>query len=193
MPTSQLKYFNAFTYDGMGNIETQVRHSRDGTQIDNLTYHYHKNAGKLVRNRLYHLTEDQTDVSAFNDDIDTMLTFRPEAHRINVNNNYNYDEEGRLVKDSTEKITKIIWRVDGKIKEIQREPGVNNRTLKFDYDAMGNRIAKHVWKDETWERSTYYLLDAQGNQVSIYEHNPDAQSLNLCIQCDLFNSSKNEI
>jgi len=31
------KYFNAFTYDPMGNIETQVRHSRDGTQIDNLT------------------------------------------------------------------------------------------------------------------------------------------------------------
>lgn len=50
------KYFNAFTYDAMGNIETQIRHSRNGTQIDNLTYHYHKNAGKLVRNRLYHLS-----------------------------------------------------------------------------------------------------------------------------------------
>ena len=50
------KYFNAFTYDPMGNIETQIRHSRNGTQIDNLAYHYHKNAGKLVRNRLYHLS-----------------------------------------------------------------------------------------------------------------------------------------
>ncbi len=35
-------------------------------------------------------------------------------------------------------ITKIIWRVDGKIKEIQREPGVNNRTLRFDYDAAAD-------------------------------------------------------
>jgi RHS repeat-associated protein len=35
---------------------------------------------------------------------------------------------------------------------------------------MGNRIAKHVWKDEDWERSTYYILDAQGNQISTYDH-----------------------
>jgi RHS repeat-associated protein len=51
---------------------------------------------------------------------------------------------------------------------------------------MGNRIAKHVWKDETWERSTYYLLDAQGNQVSIYEHR-------VLINTALFNLEENNI
>jgi RHS repeat-associated protein len=185
------EYYNAFKYDAMGNIENQIRHSRNGTLIDHLTYHYQKSGGKLVRNRLYHLNDTQTNAAAFTDDIDNMLTFRSDVNRLNVNNNYNYDEEGRLIKDSTEKITKIIWRVDGKIKEIQREPGVNNRTLKFDYDAMGNRIAKHVWKDETWERSTYYLLDAQGNQVSIYEHNPDAPTVEFnLVENNVYGSSR---
>jgi hypothetical protein len=49
-------------------------------------------------------------------------------------------------------------------------PHLNYFYDRINYNSMGNRIAKHVWKDETWERSTYYLLDAQGNQVSIYEH-----------------------
>ncbi|MEN9303692.1 MAG: hypothetical protein RL264_2121, partial [Bacteroidota bacterium] len=105
------------------------------------------------------------------DDLDNMLTFRPEAHRINVNNNYSYDEEGRLVKDSSERISKIVWRVDGKVKEIQRNGG-SAKWLKFDYDAMGHRIAKHVFSTNgtTLEKSRYYILDAQGNQISTYDH-----------------------
>jgi RHS repeat-associated protein len=141
------------------------------TQNNHLTYHYQKSAGKLVRNRLYHLNDAQTNAAAFADDIDNMLTFRSQADRLNVNNNYNYDEEGRLIKDSTEKITKIIWRVDGKVKEIQRNVA-GKKWLRFDYDGMGNRIAKHVFSTNgtTLERSTYYILDAQGNQISTYDH-----------------------
>src|SRR5690606_31601583 len=38
---------------------------------------------------------------------------------------------------------------------------------------MGQRIAKHVYDNQTGllEKSTYYILDAQGNQMSMYEHN----------------------
>lgn len=47
--------------------------------------------------------------------------------------------------------------------------GKNN--LEFDYDAFGRRIAKHVYNQENdLVKSTYYLLDAQGNQLSVYEH-----------------------
>ena len=37
---------------------------------------------------------------------------------------------------------------------------------------MGNRIAKHVYNNQTLmlEKSTYYILDAQGNQLSMYDH-----------------------
>jgi RHS repeat-associated protein len=56
---------------------------------------------------------------------------------------------------------------------------------------LENRIAKHVWKDETWERSTYYLLDAQGNQVSIYEHNPDAPTVEFnLVENNVYGSSR---
>jgi hypothetical protein len=54
---------------------------------------------------------------------------------INQNNNYSYDEEGRLVKDSSEQISKITWRVDGKVKEIQRGADTSKRFIRFDYDA----------------------------------------------------------
>jgi hypothetical protein len=47
--------------------------------------------------------------------------------------------------------------------------GKNN--LEFDYDAFGRRIAKHVFnQQEILVKSTYYILDAQGNQLSTYEH-----------------------
>jgi RHS repeat-associated protein len=69
------------------------------------------------------------------------------------------------------KISKIVWRVDGKVKEIQRMTG-STKWLKFDYDAMGNRIAKHVYNynGTVLKKSTYYILDAQGNQISTYDH-----------------------
>lgn len=45
-----------FTYDGMGNILTQIRNNRAGQQFDNLSYQYQKDVeGKLLRNRLYHV------------------------------------------------------------------------------------------------------------------------------------------
>jgi hypothetical protein len=186
------EYYNSFNFDEMGNIENQIRYSRNGTLIDNLTYHYQKSAGKLVRNRLYHLNDAQTNTAAFSDDIDNMLTFNSTVEEINVFNNYNYDEEGRLVKDSSERISKIVWRVDGKVKEIQRATG-DAKWLKFDYDAMGNRIAKHVYNNTgtAHERSTYYVLDAQGNQISTYDHEVVAQNAQFNLkERNIFGSSR---
>jgi RHS repeat-associated protein len=46
----------------------------------------------------------------------------------------------------------------------------------FTYDcsasSQDNRIAKHVFSTNgtTFEKSTYYILDAQGNQISTYDH-----------------------
>ena len=38
----------------------------------------------------------------------------------NTQNNYRYNKMGQLAKDVQEEIDTIIWRVDGKIKEIER-------------------------------------------------------------------------
>lgn len=157
----------------MGNILTQKRHKQDGTQIEDMTYRYQRDAnGFLLSNRLYHVndaiasTVDQTDID------DQGAGFDPLNININGAYNYVYDEEGRLIKDKAEDIQQIVWRVDGKVKEINRSTGSTMPRLKFDYDAMGCRIAKQVYNNQTGllEKSTYYLLDAQGNTMATYDY-----------------------
>src|SRR5690554_6906017 len=106
------------------------------------------------------------------DDIEDMDPFISAINQINTHNNYSYDAEGRLVKDKQEEIDTIIWTVSGKVKEIRRSLASEKKNVTFDYDAMGNRIAKHIYNNQTamLERSTYYILDAQGNQLSMYDH-----------------------
>jgi len=44
---------------------------------------------------------------------------------------------------------------------------------------MGNRIAKHTFEinNTTLVKSTYYVRDAQGNVMSVYEHTVDNTQL----------------
>ncbi len=159
----------------MGNILTQKRHKQNGTQIEDMTYRYQRDAnGFLLSNRLYHVNDaidstiDQTDID------DQGAGFNPLNVNINGAYNYVYVEVGRLVKDVTEGIHQIVWRVDGKVREINRTSTSTRSRLKFDYDAMGRRIAKHVYNNQTGLliKSTYYLLDAQGNTMSTYDYAP---------------------
>ncbi len=190
------EYYNAFDFDAMGNILTQVRHNRAGTKIEDMNYKYQyldpTTKTKLERNRLYHIYEPLSLSSLDATDIDNMGAFDSTVVNINVVNNYSYDEEGRLVKDNAEGISKIVWRVDGKVKEIQRTTG-DAKWLKFDYDAMGHRIAKHVYANNssTLERSTYYILDAQGNQISTYDHEVVAETAQFNLkERNIFGSSR---
>ncbi|MEN9301999.1 MAG: hypothetical protein RL264_428, partial [Bacteroidota bacterium] len=124
--------------------------------------------------------------------IDNMGAYDSTAVNINVTNNYSYDEEGRLIKDKAEFISKIVWRVDGKVKEIQRNGG-SAKWMKFDYDAMGHRIAKHVYNTAgtVLEKSTYYILDAQGNQVSMYEHVVENETVKYnLVENNIYGSSR---
>lgn len=174
-PTSyKNEYFNAFQYDAMGNILNQQRYRRNGTQIEDLTYRYqYDDNEKLTRNRLYHVNDAVAD-GLDSTDIDDMGTFVSALGQINTDNNYSYDAEGRLVKDVKEGIESIVWRMDGKVKSINRSMASEKQNLAFDYDAMGHRIAKHVYNNHTLmlEKSTYYILDADGNQLSMYEYKP---------------------
>ena len=168
------EYYNKFEYDAVGNILSQQRHKSDGTQLEDLSYKYQRDDdGNLVRNRLYHVI-DNVSGGVDTSDIDDMGAFDANHQTINQNNNYQYDHLGRLVKDSIEEIDTIFWTAQNKVKEIRRIAGSDRKNLVFDYDALGHRIAKHVYSNETWmlERSTYYILDAQGRQLSVYEHKP---------------------
>ncbi|HLW08952.1 MAG TPA: RHS repeat-associated core domain-containing protein [Fermentimonas sp.] len=186
------EYFNSFTFDALGNIKTQSRYERDGTQIDSLFYGYEKDGnGRLLRNRLYHIN-DSIGINVASTDIDDMGVFDSIVN-INLNNNYSYDAEGRLVKDRQEEIDTIIWTVSGKVKEIRRSLSSDNKNVIFDYDAMGNRIAKHIYNNQTamLEKSTYYILDAQGNQLSMYDHKVSDTAVNYYLtERNIYGSSR---
>jgi RHS repeat-associated protein len=84
--------------------------------------------------------------------------------------------------------------------EVKRQG--NSYTTEFrQYDARigrmsateGHRIAKHVYDNTgtTLEKSTYYILDAQGNQVSMYEHLVTAETAKYnLVENNIFGSSR---
>jgi RHS repeat-associated protein len=83
--------------------------------------------------------------------------------------NYTYDEIGNLVKDNAEHITSISWTVYGKISHIAKDDGTNTF---YTYDAGGNRISKLVIPPPTGggqRVTTWYVRDATGNVMSVYE------------------------
>lgn len=175
------RYHNQFTYDANGNITHQGRHDINGTAIENLTYNYFNDgSGKVLQNRLYTVNDD-VDPNAYPDDIDDQVPFDNSAEFVNARNNYGYTELGELKKDSAEEITSIIWRTDGKIKEVNRKSGSSKKNLKFEYDPMGNRSAKHIYESNgtTWDYSTYYVRDAQGNIMATYSKTADPQTQTL--------------
>ena len=182
-------YKNQFTYDANGNIETQLRQDINGKTFDSLTYYYNIQNGNKVQNRLY-LVKDTIPASVMTDDIDDQGHFNGSLASINLTNNYSYDQIGNLVKDSAEGIAKIDWTVYGKIKRITHRTGysrlINGNTvyppdLEFNYDAAGNRISKIVKpriatgvKPVINYVSTYYVRDAQGNVLSVYNEKDSA-------------------
>lgn len=167
------QYANSFTYDANGNILTQQRHNSSGTLIEDLTYRYHLNGqGQMVRNRLYHINDAVSNANLDPSDLEDMGAFTQHSQSDDINqlNNYSYDEEGRLVEDKSEGLI-ITWRVDGKIAKIVDVNAPNHETIEFDYDAMGNRIAKKVYDNASaLVKITYYILDAQGNTIAVYSH-----------------------
>src|SRR5690554_884156 len=162
---SESGYSSSYSFDANGNLETLKRNAWDGNAsilMDDFEYHYNETINNGHNNRLSGIT-DHAGASLFQDaDIDHSIT----------SNNYKYDEIGQLIEDVDEGITAIKWTVTNKVKEIQYE---NGDFISFDYDAMGNRIAKHVTKSGH-TASTYYFLDAQGNQMAMYQHKNEEEN-----------------
>src|SRR5690554_4461220 len=133
------------------NILRQLRKDVTGTTIDDLAYHYKETSNnQLLQNRLYHVN-DGVNAAAFPDDIDDMGSFTNDPLTINTNNNYSYDELGQLIKDQQENIAEIKWRNDGKIAQITRGSGGNEKSLIFGYNPSGERISKKI--------DIYYVID----------------------------------
>ena len=67
----------------------------------------------------------------------------------------------------SEQIAEIKWTVTGKVSDVIRTAGSQKPDLHFDYDDMGQRIAKTVTNKNvtTGDKivTTYYVRDPQSN------------------------------
>jgi RHS repeat-associated protein len=152
--TSRSDFQERVSYDPNGNILSYKRNGNTfaGKQLemDDLTYNYITGT-----NRLDHVG-DNVSATNYDDDIDEQ-----------PNSNYDYDAIGNLVKDSVEGITSISWTMYGKISRIVKNDGT---TIIYNYDAGGNRISKTVEKTSPASVvTTWYVRDAAGKVVSVYE------------------------
>jgi RHS repeat-associated protein len=151
VPGSLNGYKSDYAYDSNGNLNTLNRWAPNEKgeikQMDKLSYNYRANTNQLL--------------SVQDADLVPSVEFRGDLEGISE---YEYDEIGQLKKDTKEGLN-IEWRVDGKVKKVTKKTGV---VIIFDYDGLGNRIAKRV--DEGGStKTTYYSRDAQGNVLSTYE------------------------
>ena len=151
------EYASAYSYDANGNILSMTNYAKadDGTkkQMDAFSYNYLANNNQLLS------VDDVISSSDFTGDVDDQQS-----------NNYGYDEIGQLIKDDAEKIDKITWTVTNKVKKVIYKGDLQGKKIRFEYDAMGHRISKHVTSITGDVSSTYYVLDAQGNPMSTYEY-----------------------
>jgi|GEM_PF-4686275 RHS repeat-associated protein len=156
-------YGSSYTYNPDGNILTLKRTGHNTGTItpkDNLAYAYTPGT-----NQLLNVTQ-----GAY---LSGPLNFG--ALPSNVSQ-YNYNYIGQLTSDQNSSINNITWSIYGKVLSIT---GAGTQPDEFfTYDAMGNRISKLVkprsggvlTTQDQWTY-TYYVRDASGNIMAIYDRN----------------------
>jgi len=159
-----------YSYDADGNILNLKRYSGTATLMDNISYTY-----TGLNNRLMSVT-DPISTPAITTDIEGT-------------SNFNYDAIGNLISDSNNDNSQITWTVYGKVKRVDFN---NKADLWFGYNPMGNRVVKRVLDSlNNKEKLMVYALDAQGNQLAVYEVKNNATNYELkCTERLLYGSSR---
>ena len=128
--------------------------------------------GSLFKSTSLRCTHDQISEGNYTDEINsqkpssfTVADVTSDVSTSLAGDNYGYDAIGNLIKDTKEGITNIEWTVYGKISKIIK----SNASIYYNYDAAGNRISKTV-STAGVDKTTYYVLDASGNVMSVYTH-----------------------
>lgn len=146
-------------YDRNGNILYLQRNNPVGQEMDKFQYNYIANTNKLQS-----ITE-----TAATGPTGTYAT-------------YTYDDDGQLIQetpgpgaDAGAKDRSIAYDVTGKVKEVYT---FNETTYQWDvvcsyiYNERGQRIRKILFDPSGELRSsTFYVLDAAGNEMAVYETN----------------------
>ncbi len=176
-------YNTSYSYDRNGNLKDLMRNAFNETNtstgpvaMDDLTYNYTPGTNQLG------LVNDAVTGDPYTTDLEDQAvndaTFDPNDTNTH---NYIYDDLGQLVMDRSELLT-IDWRVDGKVSKVEKYVDDTfakvSETIEFEYDGLGNRIAKRVINDLTGDIVGYhYTRDAQGNVMSVIETEADSQDI----------------
>ena len=175
LPTQE--YYNAYSYDQNGNIESLQRNgtlASNSLFMDQFTYNYFgldnvpNTTSAMKSNRLN---------SVLDSGVDDGTSTVGDIKNGQAAGNYTYDQLGQLIGDDQENIQEIIWRKgDKKMLEIKYLPSSNISDLEFKYNPFGIRILK-IEKTKTagvinaqdqW-KYTYYSHDANGQTMAIYD------------------------
>ena len=164
------EYLTTYDYDPSGNITTLERHAYDrgsgATDMDSLTYNYYGG-----ENNKLNYVADAVAGMPYNSDIEDTQS----------DSNYVYDEVGNLIQDFDEGTMATEWDAYGKVLSVDRSfAGGLFQEIEYTYDPGGNRVKKKVETTGvgTWEeRETFYMYDAGGVVVAIYEKVCEATSV----------------
>lgn len=184
--TNQFK--TTYAYGANGNITELSRRQGTGAIMDKLEYQYDEGLAEIpLQNNRLSKVKDQA-------------SFREDGRGdLEKTHTYEYDPIGNLIKDVGKErldlgegyklydVTLIMdWHVNGKIKSVGKviSRGAFTRTdhIYFQYSPNGDRIRKVFHEDndndnipqETEITTTFYIRDAQGNILSIYERKNEA-------------------
>lgn len=152
--------------------------------MDDLTYHYDETSGRLNHNQLQYVTDAVTTNTGNTADIKTQAS-----------GYYAYDAIGNLVREglTSGEHQLIEWNVYGKIRQITKKNGSTQLSLiQYTYDVSGNRIGKKVQTGSGTPVESWYVRDASGNVMAIYEkENPAVNNGELSqIEVPLYGSSR---
>ncbi len=204
--TPTINYRERVKYDANGNILNYDRRGNANLSMDSLKYAYayttltapntlvpfdpsitnpYTIAGlKEVRNQLTHVA-DLTPATNYTTDIDNQPI-----------SNYEYDEIGNLIKDSSENRTLITWNVYGKIERVEKLTNVATKAkyIQYTYDASGNRISKRIATYGTAVVDyTQYVRDASGNVMAVYSYVQDSTTTATALTAGTLNLTEQHL
>lgn len=174
-----------------GNLKYLQRANGAGTMVDVFSYNYSQPTAGIYPNPYLNLQLNNSKLTSVSDAV-------PNANATDdidnqAANNYSYDPSGNLSKDNS-KLESYTWNMDGKLATVSQSQGAYGTTIKYIYDAMGQRIKKIVGVGSAqgiFTTNTYYIRDAQGNIMAIYENQGVAKNVKAyLVEIPIYGSSR---
>jgi RHS repeat-associated protein len=151
-----------YSFDPNGNIQTLKRYDSKGGKIHDLTYTYS-----------YELANDPK----YNNQLNR-VTNQGSAFR-----DYHYNAIGQMdTQDNATGADQVVdYDVTGKVTDVYADAGKTKKTTHYTYDDRGFRLSKETYDaNGTLQFTTWYIRDASGNVLSIY--NQQANDTNLTLE-----------